>query len=348
MAVAGSDIGSILVIKLRAIGDVLLSTVVLRSLRTAYPHARIDFLAEAASREVIEGNPDVSSALVFNPRTGSGAGLVFDVRRRRYDMVIDLFGNPRSAIITAFSGARIRVGYRFGWRRHCYNLVVAPRGGEVHNTEFNLDALRAIGIPLVESGPVFPRSASERRQADRFFSAAGLDGRIVIALNAGGGWYTKRWPLKRFAELGDRIARTFHAGVIILWGPGERDEAEALRGAMASRAALIPPVGLKGLAEILARCSALVTNDSGPMHIAAAIGLPVLAIFGPTNPDLQGPVGVKHEVIQNTTLLCLGCNLTKCPIGIPCMEQLGVEEVMAAFGRLMQKNGITVEQSQGV
>lgn len=339
---------SILVIKLRAIGDVMLSTVVLRNLRTACPDARIDFLTEAPSREVVEGNPDVTSVLVFDARRMTGVALILDVRRAKYDVVIDLFGNPRSAIVTRLSGAGIRVGYRFGWRQHCYTVVVEPRGGEVHNTEFNLDALRAIGVPIVATSPFFPRSAAEAGSADRFFAEAGLQGKPVVALNMGGGWYTKRWPLKYYAELGDRIAETFHASVVILWGPGERERAEMLRRAMNSNAALIPAVGLKGLAEILARCSALVTNDSGPMHIAAAVGTPVLAIFGPTNPDLQGPVGEIHEVVQNNTLLCLGCNLTKCPIGNPCMEQLGVDEVAAAFGRLMQKNKLAVQQSQGV
>src|SRR5258707_5592112 len=117
----------ILVIKLRAIGDVLLSTVVLKSLRSAYPDARIDFLTESPSREVVEGIPDLDSVLVFDGKRESGIGLILKIRRLRYDMVIDLFGNPRSALITLGSGARHRVGYRFGWRKHCYNILTEPR-----------------------------------------------------------------------------------------------------------------------------------------------------------------------------------------------------------------------------
>ena len=118
----------ILVIKLRAIGDVLLSTAVLRNLRLAFPDASIDFLTEVPSREVLEGNSDLSSLLIFDGKKQSGAGLILDVRSRQYDLVIDLFGNPRSALVTLFSGAKYRVGYRFGWRQYCYNIVVNPRG----------------------------------------------------------------------------------------------------------------------------------------------------------------------------------------------------------------------------
>src|SRR5881296_2236111 len=137
--IAGNPaIRSILVIKLRAIGDVLLSTVVLNNLRASFPDARIDFLTERPSREVIEGNPVVNSVLAFDGSNRRSLSLILDVRNRKYDLVIDLFGNPRSALVTFFSGASYRVGYRFNWRRYCYNIVVEPRGGEVHNTDFNL------------------------------------------------------------------------------------------------------------------------------------------------------------------------------------------------------------------
>ena len=333
-----TDIDRILIVKLRAIGDVLLSTVVIKNLRLAYPGAEITFLTEKASREVVDGNSALSSLIVLDPATTTAAGLIFEIRRKRFDLVIDLFGNPRSALLTFLSGGRHRVGYRFGWRRFCYNLVVEPRGGKVHNTEFNLDALRAIGVPTSDSSPVFPVDDGANRFAEAFFSEQGLRGRAIIAINAGGGWYTKRWGLRRFAEIGRKLCDRYNAVVLILWGPGEREDAESIFSLMQSGGVVIPAATLKELAALLSRCTALVTNDSGPMHIAAAVGTPVLALFGPTNPELQGPVGERHEVVQNETLLCLGCNYTSCPIGNPCMEELSVEAVLAGFHRLAEKN----------
>ena len=279
-----SSVQRILVIKLRAIGDVLLSTVVLKNLRAAFPSARLDFLTEQPSRSVVEGNPCVDSVIVFNPHKQHGLSLILEVRKRRYDLVIDLFGNPRSAIVAYASGAKCRVGYRLGWRRHCYDVVVEPRGGDVHNTEFNLDALRAIGVPVIDTTITFPLDEEARQFAHEFFEQKGLTGKFVVALNPGGGWYTKRWPTHRYAQLGDEIARSDHAQVIVLWGPGERSDAEQIHLLMTTKPILAPKTDLKQLGAILERCDLLITNDSGPMHIAGALKTPVLAIFGPTNP----------------------------------------------------------------
>ena len=342
MDIDRSKIHSILVIKLRAIGDVLLSSAVLKSLRGAFPGARIDFLTEGPSRQVIEGNPDVDSPVIFEG--GSGLGLILSVRRRNYDLVIDLFSNPRSALVTAASGARYRAGYRFSWRRYCYNIPVEGRGGQVHNVQFNLDALRALGISVGDTSVPFHTDRASEEHAERFFSTPDLSGRSCVALNPGGGWYTKRWPPGSFALLADLIAREFGASIVIIWGPGERESAQAIASLMSSRAHLIPESSLRELASILRRCRAVITNDTGPMHLAAAVGTSVLAIFGPTIPELQGPVGEGHAVIQNRRLVCLGCNLTACPIGNPCMEKLSPGEVFAAFRALVQKNQLFKHQ----
>jgi lipopolysaccharide heptosyltransferase II len=327
--------GRFLIIKLRAIGDVLLSTAVIRNLRTAFPSARIDFLTERASRQVVEGNTDLDEVLVFDPSSQNGLALMSRVRRRRYDLVIDLFGNPRSALVTLASGAKRRVGYRFNWRTYCYNVRITPRGGEVHNLEFNLDALRGIDVPVTHTEVTFPVAQNDDEFAARLFRDADLDGRFVVSLNTGGGWESKRWGIEKFAELGDAIASEYGARIVVVWGPGERPNAVRLSELMKAPSVLIPETDLKQLAAILRRCTAMVTNDSGPMHIAAAMGVPLVAIFGPTNPEFQGPVGTRHEIVQNNGIVCLGCNFTRCPIGNPCMKDLGVGDVLASFRRLM-------------
>jgi lipopolysaccharide heptosyltransferase II len=336
---------NILVIKLRAIGDVLLSSVVLPNLRAAYPDAVIDMLTERMSRDVLEGNPALSSVLVFDPKKEGGLGLITRIRRRRYDLVIDLFGNPRSAIITLFSGAPRRVGYRFGWRARCYTTVVEPRGGEVHNTEFNLDALRAIGLPVVSRSVAFPVGQAAERFAEAFFREHHLEGQFVVALNPCGGWSSKRWGIDQFAALGDLLSERLSAKVVILWGPGEKPDADRLAAAMRAATTMLPPTSLKELAAILGRCSLVATNDSGPMHIAASMRTPVVAIFGPTNPKLQGPYDTLHAVVRNEHLDCLGCNLTTCPIGNPCMTDLTPESVFAACERLAREHHPPVNHS---
>lgn len=333
----------ILVIKLRAIGDVLLSTVVLPNVREAFPSAAIDMLTEAMSSDVLAGNPDLSDVLVFDARRESGLSLIRRVRKRRYDLVIDLFGNPRSALVALTSGARERVGFRFGWRTCCYTTVVEPRGGEVHNTEFNLDALRAAKIPVRSRTLTFPVGADAVRTADEFFLNAGLEGRFVVALNPGGGWATKRWGTEHYARLGEMLSAEFGAAIVVIWGPGEEKVAAQIRDSMRAPAMLIPRTSLKELAAIVRRCNLMVTNDSGPMHIASAMKTPIVAIFGPTNPQLQGPFGAPHAVVQHLGVLCLGCNLTSCPIGNPCMAELMPDAVFEACREFVHRNRLLHE-----
>jgi len=320
--------------RLRAIGDVLLSSAVLPGLRRAHPGATVDFLTEKFCAGVVEGNPHVSQVLTFDSRTESGASLIRRVRAGKYDLVLDLFGNPRSALLTLLSGASLRVGYRFNWRALCYNVVVEPRGGTVHNVEFNLDALARLGIDGKEGKPFFPVDSRAEAFADGFFRDSGLDPARTVALNAGGGWISKKWRPEEFASLGRRIVEGGTSRILVIWGPGEEQDARRISGAIGEGALPAPPTSLGQLGSLLKRCSMLVTNDSGPMHIAAALGVPVLAIFGPTLPALQGPVFTEAVVVRNERLDCLGCSFTECPIGNPCMVELTVDEVYASFRRL--------------
>lgn len=339
-------IEKILIIKLRAIGDVVLSTAVLPNLRRAFPNAKIDFLTESESAEAVQGIPEIDNVLVFDRRriqslcwrraAMANARFLGQIRRQGYDLVFDLFGNPRSALFCWISGARRRVGYNFRVRRWAYNVVIENRGGRVHEVEFNLDALAAVDVPIVERRPFFPLDAAARRFAEEFFETQAAGQGLLVALNPSGGWWTKRWPLARFAALGDRLAEELGGRIVILWGPGEREGAQAVAGLMTQPALLPPATTLKQMAALLERCHLMVSNDSGPMHIAAAVGTPTLGIFGPTVPELQGPYGDRHAVVTRKELECLGCNGLTCRIGShDCMQELSVAEVFDAAAALL-------------
>jgi len=333
-------VSRLLIIKLRAIGDVLLSTIVTRNLREFFPKSEIHFLTERLSVDVLRGNPFVDTIVVYDRETMTGADLIRQVRRNGYDLVFDLFGNPRSALVTYLSGARYRVGFRFRARAYAYNIVVPPRGGAVHNTQFNLDALEAVGVPIVDRNIYFTPSAEAERAAEGYFSQNLHASPFVVGINTGGGWYTKRWGLDRYALLADRLAELYGATILLTWGPGQLPEAREVASLM-KHAPLIPPTtSLSELGALLKRCTVLISNDSGPMHMAAAVGTPVLGIYGPTNPALQGPFGPRNLTVRNEGLDCLGCNLTTCPISHPCMQDLPVERVLAGVELLLKKNDI--------
>lgn len=331
---------SILVIKLRAAGDVVLSTIVLPNIRAAFPDARLHVLTEKPHEPLVRGHPAVDDVVVYDRHTMSGLDLIRAVRRRRYDTVFDLFGNPRTALLTRLSGATARIGYRFRGRSYAYTVVVPPRGGEVHNTQFNLDALEAVGIPILHRSISVPIAPDDDSFVGNFLPPQFAQATLRVAFNTGGGWYTKRWSGENFARLADRVADEFGAFILLTWGPGEEGDVRAIAGMMRHTPYVPPATTFPQLASLLRRCSVVVSNDTGPMHVATAVGTPVLAIYGPTNPRLQGPFGDIHEVVTMSGLSCLGCNLTSCPIGHPCMKDLTVDRVMDRFRVLLAKNAL--------
>jgi lipopolysaccharide heptosyltransferase II len=334
-------IGKLLVIKLRAVGDVILSTATLPNLRAAFPGATIDFLVERSCRDVIEGNEQIDNLVVFSKTRANGAMILLDLRRAKYDMVIDLFGNPRSALMTFASRARYRVGYDFRGRSYAYNILVKPRGAEVHNVEFNLDALRRIGVSVTTKSPYFPLAEADREFAGREAGKLGLTGRLVIGFNPGTNRPAERWPAERFAELGALLASRLGARICVFWGPGEKPLADAIAERIGEAAVVAPPTSLKQLGAMFERCSLVVSNDTGPMHIAAALGVPTVGIFGPVNPLLQGPWGEKARYARKEELSCLGCNYdTTCPIGNPCMTELEAKRVFGVVEELIDRCGL--------
>jgi len=328
------NINRILVIKLRAIGDVLLSTPVVQNLHDRFPLAKIDFVTDKFAADVVTGNPWLSSVLTFDRKHDSSVGMIRQVREKKYDLIVDLFSNPRSAIITGLSGARLRAGFPFRWRKYAYNIIIPPRAGDIHNIDFNLDALRRLDIPVSHFQPYFPLDSRSVQFADDWLHGHNLDGKTVVGLNPSGGWYTKRWGLEHYALLGDLISERYGASIIVLWGPGEEDDARHIQEHMKLPASVIPQTTLSQLGAIIHRCAFIVSNDSGPMHIAASLNIPTLGIFGPTNPRQQGPYGSGNHWVRNEELDCLECSLTSCPIGNICMTQLRVERVMDAFTSL--------------
>jgi len=322
-----SGVQKILVIKLRAIGDVLLSTPVIKNLKENFPKADIDFLSEPQSEGILKGNPYLNNVIIFGRREKGYLKFLYSLKDRKYDLVIDLFCNPRSAQMAFATRSKYRVGYSFRLRRYAYNVLLESRSSEVHNVDFNLDALRALGLKIIQKNPVLKISPVEDDYAREVFKKYFNDNDKVVGINAGGGWEAKLWGLQKFAELADRLIEECNKKIIIFWGPGQEEIYANIQKMMRYKPVIAPQTSLREMAALQKRCEFIISNDSGPMHISASVGVPTLGIFGPTNPKLQGPFGDNCATIVKEGLNCLGCNLTKCNIGNMCMADLTVDEV---------------------
>ena len=344
----------ILIVKLSAIGDVLHTLPALCALRRRWPTARIDWAVEAAAADLVVGHPDLDRVLVSRRKAwirdlGDGrrrpaalaamGRFVADLRRIRYDLVLDFQALIKSALVVALARGRRKVGFDRGLAHmeHSYHVLterIRPPGMEVHALTRNLMMIRALGVPV---GPVayrLPVGAGDRRALERLLGAAGIGpGDALVAINPVAQWPTKLWSEARFAALADRLAQRYNVPVVWTGGPADRP----VTGRIAA-AATRPTVDLSGrtslkmLAALYARARCVISTDTGPMHLAAAAGAPVVALFGPTAPWRTGPYGPGHQVVR-APAACAPCFKRRCPAG-GCMDRIGVEEVLDAVARL--------------
>ena len=343
---------NILVIKLRYVGDVLLATPVLRALKDSFPDARMTMAVNKGTEDVVRRNPDVDDVLALR-RGGVREELRFlrDLRRRRFDLVIDLTDGDRSAFLSRWTGASTRIGFNkeHRWRGACYTTVVAHTP-DLHRIDRNLESLRPLGIEPKTATPVLLLTAEEERQAAHLMMDIGVVDtrgtvtRPLIMLHPGARYWFKAWPIERFASLADRLVDAHGCRVLI--GGSDRDEAAAagIVGAARSR-----PINLAGrvdlltFAAIVKQCALFVGNDNGALHIAAAVGTPVVGLFGPSNPREWGPRGDRVAVLYKG-LDCRACFHPTCERGeANCMRQISVDEVFAASSGLLSSGTAAAE-----
>jgi ADP-heptose:LPS heptosyltransferase len=342
---APDAIRRLLVVRHRAGGDVLLTTPALRALRAGLPGASIDVVTSRGFRGILEGNPDVSRILDFDPGSlRSQAALYATLLRGGYDAVLDLVSNPRSAWMTAFTRAPLRMGYNLRGRSWAYTerLPREPVGpdGPIprYAPEAALDFVRALGLPPRGLSLTFRVSAAAEGSVDRWLGQSGVDlSKPLLACLPTGSWPAKTWPPERFAAAMDRLASW--GEVIWCWGPGEREKVEACRVRMSARSTLAPAADWQELGALLKRCAVWIGNDSGPKHIAVALGVPTVTVFGPTNPINWQPPDGPHAFVEADGLDCLHCNAVQCPLPgdrhMRCMRDVTVERVVEAARSLL-------------
>lgn len=321
------DPHKILIVQLRRVGDVLLTEPVAANLRKRFPRAQIDFLAEPPGASLLRGNPNFNEILVYDKN--HPALWIWNVRRRKYDWILDYLGNPRTLWISLFSGAKIRAGFDFTGRGWAYNQKIPREVKPRRLVEQKLDLLRKLGVPVEDAQARVYLNEQDRSRAKVFWTEQGWTEKDrVIGLAPTSRRATRRWTPRGYAELADRLISEHGFRVLFFWGPGEEDQLESvMRLTQRSPAVLPAGVGLRDMAGFLERCAMLVANSNGPMHLAEAAGTPTLTIYGPNAPEVWEPGGPKHRFIQAEGVACLRCNLNRCPTQHECMEQLSAKTV---------------------
>jgi heptosyltransferase III len=329
---------NILAIKLRYLGDVLLATPTLHALKTAYPAARLSVLVNRGTEAVLRANPDVDEIILID--RGSivqQTRFVWEIRRRRFDTVVDLTDGDRAAFLTWISGASVRIGFNAEerWTGRCYTTVVRPDAG-VHRIERDMAAVLPLGAAIPNGVPRLRLTPEEDAAAEELAAQLGFSkDRPWVMIQPGARYWFKAWPPERFAELADRLNDRFGCQIVVGGSPEEESLTQSVvRQAKSRLLSIAGRSDVRTLAALLKRSALFVGNDTGAMHIAAAVGTPVVGLFGPSNPREWGPRGSVTEIIYKG-VDCRVCFHPTCRRGEEnCMKLITIEEVMAACQRL--------------
>lgn len=335
----------ILIVRLDRIGDVLLSTPVIRAARKAYPDSHLAFMVRPYARAVVLGNPDLDEVIVYDKAMGLAGTVKFIrfLKSRKFDLAIILHPTSRTHLVTFLA----RIPERIGYDRKLGALLTkrvphTKHLGLKHEIDYALDLAKYAGIDPQGRALHMPISDEAERKVAQLFSERGIAaGDAAIAIHPGASCRSKRWDPQRFAVIADRLAVRYGAKIILIGGPDDRAYADSVAAAMKS-----PCVNLAGetsvsdAASVVKRARLFISNDSGPVHIACAVGTPVIALFGRgdrgLSPKRWGPSN-KGDIALHKDVGCVACLAHNCELGFKCLEAITVDDVFAAADTILKR-----------
>jgi len=337
----------ILLIRLRRIGDIVMTTRATAALKQALPGSSLTYVVEEPFRRLVEGNPHLDEVLVVPPHQGIVSFLLFirRLRRERYDLAIDFHGGPRASRIAWLSRARVKVGYELKHKGFLYNVRVprSHQGNPVHSVENHLNLVRAAGISVEDPLPPLSLPPARKEEADRiegFWTDHGLPGAKVVVLHIGAGNQFRDWGASNLAALADRLAVLQDVRMILVGATQDMSRAENIRKTRPKKIlSLAGKINLIELREVIARAALFVGPDSGPMHIAATTRAPIVALFGPTLPANFAPWKAEATLIEKP-MDCRPCKQRQCLTeDFRCLRSITVAEVFTACTQYLQPTG---------
>ncbi len=332
----------ILIFRSGAIGDVLMTTPLVRAIRKKFPDAQIHYCTGNWSKEVLQGNKNIDGiitfdeSIIFKRKFRELLNLAKNLRKNKYDLAFILDISYLAGMFSLLFCVKERVGFSRNNEGFMHRTKV-KYDSEKHDIEYYLDMAKAVGADDNDKKMEIFISEKEKVFAAKFVVNHHLDNKRIVGISPGGAENPgqvlplKRWPWQKYAELGDMLLEKDFA-VVFFGGTNDKETIKKVMSQMKQGAVDASGISLKESAALVKHCARFVCNDSGPMHIAAAMGVPTIAIFGPTNPKKLAPLGKGHIVLQKE-LPCVPCykdgKFKKCQTH-QCMEEISAKEVLLA------------------
>ena len=344
----------ILIVKLSAIGDVIHTLPSLNAIRKHYPDAHITWLIEEAASSLVIGHEALDRVIISKRKQWikkifgqsclknikEAYQFIKELRDTEYDLIIDFQGLLKSAVLIALARGKRKIGFDKGMEHmeHSYiflNERIPPVNMDNHALLRSLMLINALGIKSKEIEYKIPVSDYTRNITNELLERHGIKGAgLFVAINPVAKWETKLWDNRKFALLADRLIEKYNASVIFTGSQSDKSTIKNIMSFMSKKAVnLAGKTTLKKLAALYEKTRFVISTDTGPMHMAAAVGTPVIALFGPTAPWRTGPFGSEHKILRSGPD-CSPCFKRQCNT-IDCMKQISVEQVLDAANSIL-------------
>jgi ADP-heptose:LPS heptosyltransferase len=293
-----------LLIRLGSLGDIINALPAAAALRDTFPESQIDWAVEPKWKRLLEGNSDLNQIVSVDRKSAGGiAGTIKRLRAAKYTCAIDFQALYKSALLGFFSGAPRRIGFtsdyaREGFAARFYTDRLNPHGP--HKVDHNLTLVQSAGA--AKSKPRYPIAVLPEEESEVARELEKHNLKEFFVMSPGGGWRSKCWPPERYGQLQGKILARYGWRGVIGFGPGEENLAREVLSAAGDSAPLAMPMGLGPLMALLRRAKFLVSADTGPLHLACALGVPVVGLYGPTDPSRNGPFSADDVVVRNLRL----------------------------------------------
>jgi heptosyltransferase-3 len=329
----------ILLTRMKYIGDIVLTTPIIRTLREAYPDAHISYLGDAKAVSLLQNNPFLDEIIPFD---FSNDSFVYQLKmyalmfNKKFDLTIDLYSNPRSALMSFATGAKMRIGGDSKSRGRFYTHRISDDASLKSAIDYHYMSLKPLGIvPKYYTTEIF-LTESEKANAKKYLQSLGIDvSRKIVALHPGATWPNKIWFKEHFAGLIKHLTEETDCEIILSPGPQDTELMKYLKNDYSLRVSILPLLPVRELAAVLSQVNVFISNDCGPMHIGIAVGAKTIGIFGPEPIEIWFPYD-KNEghLPMFKKLFCSPCRTTSCfrqgNEYMECMKLITVEEVFSA------------------
>jgi lipopolysaccharide heptosyltransferase II len=340
-----------LVVRTDRIGDVLLSTPVLEAIKRKYPQSEVNMMISPYTKDLLLNNPWVDKIITDEQKSAGGFfRLVRSLRKKKFDCVILLRPTLRLALLLFLSGIRVRIGTGYRAYQFLFNCKIYQHRKtiEKHELEYNLGMLAPLGISNEGYRPRIYLSAEEEGYSQKIFNDLRIKkDDLKIAIHPGSGNSSLNYPLGKFALLADKLIEEFSARVILTGNNEEVKLSETIRSQMRNKPVdLAGRTDLRELSSILKGSDLLISNSTGPMHMAVALGTPVVALFSPlfvTSPRRWGPYGEGNEVVMPPVEICHKCVREKCS-HFNCMDKIDPDEIVSRVRKILDRKSKKVNR----